>query len=139
MSVWFLPLGIGAAPTAPAGPERGCGEYEFLFNISGPFPWPEEHSADLPVELLIGSLRWEGTAGLSTEPIAFPGLVVLLVESGRLQLYIGKDPNSDPYAYESLHVELSAGGVIKINPGIPINGRGEQGTAALLVGVAPAG
>jgi hypothetical protein len=135
MSVLFEPVGMGAGSSAPAGPQRGCGDYGFLFGHGSTYPWPEDRPEDLPVELFILSMQWETDAplGSPSDPVALPGPVSLLVESGRLNLSIGED--RDPR--ERLGVGLPIGGDVGINPGVPFSGFGEQGTKVLAVGIAP--
>jgi hypothetical protein len=129
LSVVFFPPGFAGQSQAPRGPERGCGTYEFLFNSNGTYPWPENPPAELPINLFIERLSWEEDSRLSDGSWARSGPVVLLVESGRLVLRFG-DPSV-------VRTDLPAAGVAMIDAGIPHQGYGTAGTAALAVGIAP--
>jgi hypothetical protein len=140
LSVVFVPFVGGATPGAPSGPERGCGQYEFLFFEVRNFPWPENPSADLPVELFIARLSWEEpgglqeTGGLNDAPLNFTGPVALVVESGSLSVRNGAALEPDP----EIHAELPPDGQLGIKAGVPLVWWGEKGTALLVAGIIPA-
>jgi hypothetical protein len=140
LSVVFVPFVGGATPAAASGPERGCGQYEFLFFEARDFPWPENPPADLPVYLFIARLSWgewpgslEETYGAS---LNFTGPVALVVESGSLSVRHGAGRGPDP----EIHAALPPGGQLGIKAGVPLEWSGEEkGTALLVAGIIPAG
>ncbi len=134
LSVRLIPIppeGMQAIPGAPRGPARGCGEYERLFVNRFTYPWPDNHPAELPVRLFIERYRWDASASLSSAFL--PGARVLLVESGKLTLFTDKDADSPGV----LVVEVPAGGLISIEPGVSLGVSADAGTAALMAGIEP--
>ena len=134
LSVYFVPFEGGATPAAPSGPERGCGEYKLLLVTATDYPWPADPPAELPVRLFIERLSWEHPTGWHGEPF-FPGPVALAVESGTFSFWVGGESGMTP----DISADVPVGGQVVIKAGAPLAVWGDEATAILVVGIAPAG
>ena len=137
LSVWFRPPGIGSVPSAPRGPERGCGEYELLLQDFSTFPWPEPPPDWFPVRLFVARLHWDEEAWLSSESFAYPGPVGLLVESGQFDFVPGEEVSAGAIFAAEARVSLPSGGKLYLKNGASVQGSGIAGTTAIIAGVAP--
>lgn len=130
VSVHFLGRPTGGIPSAPSGPERGCGSYELLFFDRTSYPWPLPPPDELPVQMFLGRLNWTEDAWLSR--LAYGGPVGFAVESGRLSAYVGGRGSQ-------FTAEIPRSGQFSINSGVTFSGWATDGTSALVMGVVPAG
>ncbi len=134
LSVHFSGPGRGAIPSAPSGPERGCGEYEQLFYTLARFPWPENPPTELVVRPLIARLSWDKPASIQgvSDSFTASGPLVLVVESGSFVFRVG-EMSYDP----DVAASLGSGGTVQVRAGVPLGGFGGAGTTLLALGVFP--
>jgi hypothetical protein len=130
-SVFFPPAAFGGVPTAPSGPERGCGAYELLFFDAPTFPWRQPPPEEIRVQMFLARLGWTEDTMLASWPIAYSGPVGYMVESGTFSVFAGSNSGE-------VRAEIRRSGQVGLNAGVTFSAWGRAGTHSLVLGAVPA-